>query len=57
MESKKTVTKKEACVLLGITPPTLDAWIESDKVKISTIFVGLRKRVLMSEIDELKKNL
>lgn len=59
MQSKKqkTVTKKEACGLLGITPPTLDAWLKSDKVNISTIFVGLRKRVLMSEIEELKKNL
>lgn len=57
MESKKTVTKKEACVLLGITPPTLDSWIKSDKVNISTILVGLRKKVLMSEIEELKKQM
>ncbi len=57
MQSKKTVTKKEAAQLLGITLPTVDAWIKSEKVKLSTITVGLRKRVLMSEIEELKKNL
>lgn len=57
MQSKKTVTKKEAAELLNITLPTLDAWIKSDKVKLSTIVVGLRKRVLMSEINGLLKNL
>lgn len=57
MENKKSCTKREAAEILGVTPPTLDAWLKSEKVKLSTITVGLRKRVLMSEIEELKKNL
>ena len=55
--TQKTVTKTKAAELLGVSKPTIDAWVKNPTVKLSTIKVGLRERIPMSEINELKKYL
>ena len=53
----KTVTKAKAAELLGVSKPTLDAWVKNPNVKLTTIRVGLTERIPMSEIEEIKKYL
>ena len=53
----KTVTKTKAAELLGVSKPTIDAWVKNPNVKLTAIKVGLRDRIPMSEIEELKKYL
>ncbi len=56
-EKKMFVTKREACRMLGITPPTLDAWIKNPDVKITETKVVLRKRISVAEIETLKREM
>mgnify|MGYP003440670590 CR=1 FL=1 len=55
--TQKTVTKTKAAELLGVSKPTIDAWVKNPTVKLNGIRVGLRDRILLSEINELKKYL
>ena len=53
----KFVDKKEAGKILGISQVTLRKWLKSDKINLSETTVGLRKRIALSEIEKLKKEL
>ena len=55
--NQKTVTKAKAAELLGVSKPTIDTWVKNPTVKLTTVRVGLRDRIPMSEINELKKYL
>lgn len=58
MSLEKTVTKAKAAELLGISLPTLNAWLKSEKVKLNVVKgAGIKDRILIREINELKKYL
>lgn len=51
------VSKKTACEMLGISRPTMNNWLKSEKVKLTETAVGLSKRISVKEIEELKKQM
>lgn len=54
---KNYVSKTEAIKMLGITRPTLDAWLKSPKVNLNEVTVVLSKRISVKEIEELQKEM